>query len=534
MTTSSNSLKLESTWDIGDFGDSLSLHLSESLNCVEPVDEDLLTDLADIDEILASPIQRPRSRHFSNTTGRLMNPQRGRPLSSHHKIPHKLHDLRPSSTNSRQRPPSSHSITRPTSSRSLNQRRPDSRKSVNRPTSRRSLNSLSRPGSSWSKRPSSSRTIGTVRSLTSLGLRSDSDGEFSSDDSLDPVAPFLAPIIKRLKEGERSPDLICLRIGGRELGDDGAKHLAGAIHGNTNLEQLDLTYNGIGDDGTLALAAALLDGAVTGCMPLFRLSLRHNRFIGDEGAIALASVLESSRTLTDVDISMNRIADAGASAIANALESNKVITSIDLGGNWISDKGAVALAKSLISNKTLRRFQLDGNKISANGLESVKRAVSFHNNTLHTVNLKHNNPKSDGIGGAANLVEAFHRGDKIRSSPLLSRETFIKLTNLRADAANAIPISAAERFRTSNLLKAAEKESLSCAGRLKYRWEEGLLEHETHYGWKGKPVSASGLGRPLFWRAPDLDDLEDEPDEFGRSTIEKQNKKSFFFSHENQ
>jgi hypothetical protein len=264
------------------------------------------------------------------------------------------------------------------------------------------------------------------------------------------------------------------------------------------------------------LGRVLAENARSGNSPLFRLSLRHNRFIGDRGAIALAALVEDSKMLTDLNLSVNRIGDKGAAAIAQSLASNAVMTKLDLSGNAIRDNGAIAISSAIKKNSVLRRLALHSNNIGVRGMEAVKRAISFDNTTLHTVSLEGNNEIADGTGGAARLVAAFQRGDQIRSEPRISNETFVRLTRMRADAANAIPISAAERHRTSKALETAESLAETTHGQPRYKWEEGLTE-TFHKGWSGKRRSASGLGRPLFWKAPDDDeDWRHEPDEFGK------------------
>ena len=81
--------------------------------------------------------------------------------------------------------------------------------------------------------------------------------------------------------------LVC-RLGGNELGDDGAVALGKALSKSkvSKLEELDLEYNQIGVDGAKALAAFC---AVSGS--LTKIDVRYN-LLGDDGEAALRKVVE--------------------------------------------------------------------------------------------------------------------------------------------------------------------------------------------------------------------------------------------------
>ena len=73
--------------------------------------------------------------------------------------------------------------------------------------------------------------------------------------------------------------------------------------------------------------------------------------IGDEGAIAISTALESNTTLEDLSLKSydggTQITAAGAQAIAKMLVVNRALTSLDLERNQIGAGGAQAIAVAL-------------------------------------------------------------------------------------------------------------------------------------------------------------------------------------------
>lgn len=100
-------------------------------------------------------------------------------------------------------------------------------------------------------------------------------------------------------------------------GADEAKVLSRTLHGASAAVNLYLHTNPFTDEGVVAIAAALRDGAV----PLLqRLELDHCS-IGDEGASALAASLRdgAATALNTLFLTHNNIGDAGVAALAACL-----------------------------------------------------------------------------------------------------------------------------------------------------------------------------------------------------------------------
>ena len=73
--------------------------------------------------------------------------------------------------------------------------------------------------------------------------------------------------------------------------------------------------------------------------------------IGDEGAVALSAALEKNNTLTELNLRAEqdgiKISATGVQAIAEMLAVNRALTSLDLTYNEIGAGGARAIAASL-------------------------------------------------------------------------------------------------------------------------------------------------------------------------------------------
>ena len=150
----------------------------------------------------------------------------------------------------------------------------------------------------------------------------------------------LQKILSRLEKNDKS--LTKLNIWGNGIGDQGAKAIADVLETNTTLTKLDLWGNGI----------------------------------GDEGAQAIADVLEINTTLTKLDLTDIQIGAEGAQAIVGVLKTNTTLNELHLGDNNIGDEGAKKLADVLETNTTLTELHLWGSKVSGEAiLERIKTSI---------------------------------------------------------------------------------------------------------------------------------------------------------------
>lgn len=126
--------------------------------------------------------------------------------------------------------------------------------------------------------------------------------------------------------------------------------------------------------------------------------------ITDRECISLSSWITTNTSLTDLDLSNNKIGDTGATAIGTLLTTNSTLIIIQLWYNMIGDDGAVALGCSLKNNNSLIRLHLEGNKIGDIGVKTIADAL-HKNSTLKRLRVDRNNVGDLGAEALANALK---------------------------------------------------------------------------------------------------------------------------------
>jgi len=167
-----------------------------------------------------------------------------------------------------------------------------------------------------------------------------------SKSSIDVINSYNLQILaEALKQNKTLTKLTTLIISSNYISDEGAKAIAEVLENNITLTSLDMNGNNITDEGAKAIAEALKKNTT-----LTTLNIKHNDF-GIEGIKALADMLKHNSTLTILDMNFNNISDEEAKVIAGALEKNKTLTSLNISHNKIGIEGVTELVKALENNK---------------------------------------------------------------------------------------------------------------------------------------------------------------------------------------
>ena len=91
---------------------------------------------------------------------------------------------------------------------------------------------------------------------------------------------------------------------------------------------------------------------------LEELDISYNK-LGDHGAKLLSKVIRNTKTLRVLNISSNSIEPSGTTAIANALSENTSLEELCMyDTNFIGQDQAEALGSAIINNKTLKKLSL--------------------------------------------------------------------------------------------------------------------------------------------------------------------------------
>ena len=206
--------------------------------------------------------------------------------------------------------------------------------------------------------------------------------------------------------GKRPEALKVLNISHDSIGNNGAFALASMFKAFPDevSEKLDVSFNGIFEQGATALAEAMC--SQTPDVPSLRTFRRDLDFrcnsIGFEGACMLAKCLDGTRRL---NLSNNAIKDAGLKMLAKHLKTNFTVTHFDARGNDITSDGAFYLADCLSENSTLLEISLDSNRLDNRAAIDLAENLSSNRATrLSVLDLARNDIEDEGGKRLADFV----------------------------------------------------------------------------------------------------------------------------------
>ncbi|KAM9834904.1 uncharacterized protein ACBT44_014800 isoform 1-T1 [Syngnathus typhle] len=170
---------------------------------------------------------------------------------------------------------------------------------------------------------------------------------------------------------------------GCQLSKKSCEALASVLTSSRTLRHLDLSFNDLNNDGLEALAAELAKPQCT--LQVLRL---WNCKLIKKSCEALASVLSSSRTLRELDLSWNDLHDHGLEALAAGLAKPQcTLQVLELQSCKLSKKSCEALASVLSSSRTLSHLDLNGNDLCDDGLEALAAGLAKPQCTLQVLGL---------------------------------------------------------------------------------------------------------------------------------------------------
>lgn len=222
-----------------------------------------------------------------------------------------------------------------------------------------------------------------------------------------------------------------LVLGNCMISDDGARSLAEGLQHHPLLRDLNLRGNEIGDTGMVALAHAMTfkkegghdEGLVT-------LDLRENH-ITDGGAESMAMALANHKnpcTLTELNLSCNRIGGYGAIRLANALTVNSTLQRLFLSGNAIGDRGAGAFLMAMDYNTTLVHLDLSHNGASKGIRNDMAQILEGNRNTTRTKKSRVEPEPSSDCASSLCVAVLFDENERLNSHNLsLEEEEDVRL-----------------------------------------------------------------------------------------------------------
>jgi Ran GTPase-activating protein (RanGAP) involved in mRNA processing and transport len=152
-----------------------------------------------------------------------------------------------------------------------------------------------------------------------------------------------------------------------------ARSILEGLRSNTALQQLDLSYCGLGDHGMSLLANAL---AIRNASMLV-LNLYNNQITSVGVRVLVDDNVEAVKTLTKLCLTHNPVRSEGATIMADALGRNAMpsLKQLDLCGCGIDDVGIVALVSALEQNTSLQSLKLTRNQFGKRGFMALAESL---------------------------------------------------------------------------------------------------------------------------------------------------------------
>ncbi|XP_072890934.1 NACHT, LRR and PYD domains-containing protein 3-like [Hemitrygon akajei] len=155
------------------------------------------------------------------------------------------------------------------------------------------------------------------------------------------------------------------------LTDSGAEDLVSALSTNPSLTGLSLSGNELGDSGVRLLFAALRNAECK--IQKLRLDCVG---LTDSGAEDFASNLIINRSLTDLDLSGNKLGDSGVKLVSATLRNPECkIQKLGLNDVGLRDSGAEDLVSALSTNPSLTELNLRSNSLKDRSVPVLRRLI---------------------------------------------------------------------------------------------------------------------------------------------------------------
>ncbi|XP_046871438.1 NACHT, LRR and PYD domains-containing protein 12-like isoform X2 [Hypomesus transpacificus] len=194
--------------------------------------------------------------------------------------------------------------------------------------------------------------------------------------------------MKLLSAGLGNPlcKLETLRLSGCHITEEGCASMGSVLKSNSSLRQLDLSNNDLKDAGMKLLSAGL--GNPLCKLETLRLSGCH---ITEEGCASLGSVLKSASFLRQLDLSNNDLKDAGMKLLSAGLGNPLCkLETLRLSGCLVTEEGCASLASALRSNPFhLRELDLSYNHPGEKGLKLLSAGLEDPHCRLEKLNVDH-------------------------------------------------------------------------------------------------------------------------------------------------
>ncbi|XP_065884020.1 NLR family CARD domain-containing protein 3-like [Dysidea avara] len=165
----------------------------------------------------------------------------------------------------------------------------------------------------------------------------------------------------------------------------------------TFLEELDISYNGLGNDGVTLLSKGI---AKTGTLKVLNIN---NNNIGPSGCVALKDALIKNTSLVELRVGNNAIGEDGISAVISIIANSSTLKKLYINNTNIGLSGFKTLVPSVTKNSLLELLNVDENDIGQDGANYIASLIAT--NTLKELFISRNNIGPSGARTIANCLE---------------------------------------------------------------------------------------------------------------------------------
>ncbi|XP_062313781.1 NACHT, LRR and PYD domains-containing protein 12-like isoform X2 [Osmerus eperlanus] len=214
--------------------------------------------------------------------------------------------------------------------------------------------------------------------------------------------------MKLLSAGLGNPlcKLETLRLSGCHITEEGCASLSSALNSTSFLRQLELSNNDLKDAGMKLLSAGL--GNPLCKLDTLRLSGCH---ITEEGCASMSSALKSTSFLRQLDLNNNDLKDAGMKLLSAGLGNPLCkLETLRLSGCHITEEGCASLSSALNSTSFLRQLELSNNDLKDAGMKLLSAGLGNPLCKLDTLRLSGCLVTEEGCASLASALRSnpFH------------------------------------------------------------------------------------------------------------------------------
>ena len=184
-----------------------------------------------------------------------------------------------------------------------------------------------------------------------------------------------------------------LFLGGTNMGHTGCIAVAKMLEDTKSLRVLSLANCDLCDAEAILLANAITKNCKE--LPLEKLQLSFNN-LTCKGIEALMNAVWGLKKLKDLQLDNNKMQTRGAQVVAAVLGAVKTLTRLNVGFNPMHGSGIKILMKSVAESKTLTSLTVSGINIDANSANAVAIALA-HNTSLTSIYLDHCSIPNEGL-----------------------------------------------------------------------------------------------------------------------------------------